>query len=88
MATPETLIGVDWGTHSSKWTWRQVSGQSDGSGRERFDIVRSDLCLEERGERLLLEKQPPRAGSVYASSVKRRLIQNPDGPFWEGPRRP
>jgi hypothetical protein len=39
------LLGIDWGTHSSKWLWK-IAGD-DGSAREgRFKILRSDVRLE------------------------------------------
>lgn len=76
---PDTLyLGVDWGTHSSKWVWARDS-------REEFKILRSEVHLEE--DRLFLSTDPPRHGSVFMGGLKAQLIKNPNSPFWGGLQR-
>jgi hypothetical protein len=75
------LLGIDWGTHSSKWLWKVV--EDDGSAREgRFKILRSDVRLE--NDALAIFVDAPPTGSVFKASLKRHVIQYPDGPFWDG----
>lgn len=75
------LLGVDWGTHSSKWLWKIA--EDDGSAREgRFKILRSEVRLESDALAMLVDA--PLKGSVFKSSLKRHVIQYPDGPFWDG----
>lgn len=84
MPQTKASIGIDWGTHSSKWTW--VWSESDSSRvlQGPYKILRSEVCLEESTKRIFLDVEAPRADSVFISSVKGKLIQNPDQSFWAG----
>src|SRR5438874_1620454 len=80
------LIGVDWGTHSSKWNW--MSGDEYGYfDRGEFNILPSDVHLDPDSDRIFLSPDLPREGSVFESGIKGTLIRDPYGPFWAGPRR-
>jgi hypothetical protein len=78
------LIGVDWGTHSSKWNW--MSGE-DSFDRGEFNILPSDVQLDANSDRIFLSPDPPSEDSVFESGIKGTLIRDPYGPFWIGPRR-
>lgn len=80
----KALIGVDWGTHSSKWNW--MSGE-DYFDRGEFNILPSDVQLDPGADRIFLSFDPPREDSVFESGIKGTLIRDPYGPFWVGPRR-
>lgn len=84
MSNSQALIGIDWGTHSSKWTWTWLEGGSGRIVEGPFKILRSEVCLEDGGQRILISDDPPRRGSIYASGVKGKLIKNPEAPFWSG----
>lgn len=78
------LIGVDWGTHSSKWNWMLGAEYFD---RGEFNILPSDVHLDPDSDRIFLSSDLPREGSVFESGIKGTLIRDPYGPFWAGPRR-
>lgn len=78
------LIGVDWGTHSSKWNWMYVDEYFD---RGEFNIIPSDVHLDPDSDRIFLTRDLPREGSIFESGIKGTLIRDPYGPFWAGPRR-
>lgn len=80
----KALIGIDWGTHSSKWNW--MIGEEDEYERGEFNIVRSDVRLNR--DNILLSVDPPPVGSIFESGIKGKLIRDPNVPFWVGPRRP
>ncbi len=76
------LLGVDWGTHSSKWFWKVE--EADGSSTDgKFKILRSDVPLEDGALGMFVDAPPK--GSTFKSNLKRRIIQQPDAPFWNGP---
>ncbi len=86
MSSAVALIGVDWGTHSSKWTrtWCPLdSVPQEGP----FKILRSEVRLAADGERLHMSVDPPPHGTVCASEIKGQLIKNPQASFWAGPQR-
>ena len=80
----QALIGVDWGTHSSKWNW--MHGE-DSFDRGEFNILPSDVQLDLDSDRIFLSLDPPLEDSVFESGIKGTLIRDPYGPFWVGPRR-
>lgn len=84
MPQTRASIGIDWGTHSSKWTWTCLESDSAKVLQGPYKILRSEVCLENGTNRIFLDTDAPRAGSVYISSVKGKLIKNPDQPFWGG----
>ena len=74
-------LGIDWGTHSSKWVIQTDSGNSVigpiwDSSVCRIDDSLHMFTLDERFN------NPARE-----TALKRKLIQDPDQPFWEGHRR-
>lgn len=83
---PQALIGVDWGTHSSKWNW--VSSAEGSSTRGQFKILRSEVQFEESSGKILLTTEPPDPNSIFESGIKGILIKDPNVPFWTGQRRP
>lgn len=73
-------LGIDWGTHSSKWVIQTDSGNSVigpiwDSSVCRIDDSLHMFTLDERFN------NPARE-----TALKRKLIQDPDQPFWEGHR--
>ena len=80
-------IGVDWGTHSSKWTWSLMELDSSKIIRGPFKILHSDVRLEGASNKIFLSDETPPTGSICASRVKRKLITDTDGSFWVGPQR-
>ena len=87
MSTKTASISIDWGTHSSKWTWRCADSESSQIVVGPYKIVYSDVHLNESNHRILLSDDKPAKGSIYASSLKASLIDDPDEPFWVGPRK-
>lgn len=87
MSLTQASIGIDWGTHSSKWTWKCLEPGSGKIIEARFKILYSDVCLEHDSKRIFLSEDSPLTGSDYESSVKGRLIKNPDALFWASPQR-
>lgn len=85
MPQTRASIGIDWGTHSSKWTWSE--SDSPKVLQVPYKILRSEVCLEDGTNRVFLDSDAPGAGLVYISSVKGKLIKNPDQPFWGGPQK-
>src|SRR6266852_4643074 len=87
MTQSEALIGVDWGTHSSKWTWTLLDSESHRqTSGQFFKILRSDVRVDEVSERVFLSTDEPPTGSIHEFSLKGTLIRDPYGPFWEGRR--
>ena len=73
-------LGIDWGTHSSKWVC-----QGESSSPVIGSIWDSSICrLEDRLHMFTLDErfQDPNR----ETALKRKLIQDPDQSFWEGPR--
>ena len=71
-------LGIDWGTHSSKWVWAR-------GARAEFKILRSEVRLD--NDHLLLSADAPPSGSVFMGGLKKQLINNPSTPFWGGLQR-
>jgi len=87
MTQSQALIGVDWGTHSSKWTWTLLDSDSRRQPfGQFFKILRSDVRVDEPSERVFLSVDNPPTGSIHEFSLKGTLIRDPYGPFWEGRR--
>jgi len=74
------FLGIDWGTHSSKWAYQT------GSGSPVIGEI-WDSAVTSLDDRLLwfpLEERFQDSGREVA--LKRKLIQDPDQSFWEGSR--
>src|SRR5260370_23765302 len=76
------FLGIDWGTHSSKWVYQNgirsgtpVIGEIWDSGVTRVAGSLAWFPLEQRVRDVNRE-----------IGLKRKLIQDPDQSFWEGPR--
>ena len=84
---PETkaFIGIDWGTHSSKWNWTLLEVGTSSLIPGHFKILRSEVCLDEG--RIFLSEEAPSRGSRFERGIKGRLIKNPEAAFWAGPQR-
>ena len=80
------LLGIDWGTHSSKWIWT-VPGSKTSATRPPFKILWSDVSVDEKSGRLFLSADTPPVGPKKASNIKGRLLKNPDASFWVGPQK-
>jgi hypothetical protein len=73
-------LGVDWGTHSSKWAFQKpglnpLVGPIWDSAVSR---IASNLAMHTTEQR---HQDPSRE-----VALKRKLIQDPDQSFWDGPR--
>lgn len=74
------FLGIDWGTHSSKWVYQTRSGSPIigeiwDSGVSKIDDCLAWFRLDER------------VGDANREiGLKRKLIQDPDQSFWEGTR--
>jgi hypothetical protein len=73
-------IGIDWGTYSSKWCYTAADGNvvvgriwDSRVWREDDDLVMYPLELRYQGQ-------------FGEEQLKRKLIFDPDQPFWEGER--
>ncbi|HYX72853.1 MAG TPA: hypothetical protein VE732_08780 [Nitrososphaera sp.] len=86
MSHTKALIGIDWGTHSSKWTWSFLESDSQLTSGQFFRILRSDVRLD-NNQRIFLSTEEPPSGSIFEFSLKGTLIRDPYGSFWEGHRR-
>lgn len=86
MSGTKAILGIDWGTHSSKWSWTLVESGLPTSVEERFNILRSEVCLDDKGK-LFLSTEPPLPEHQPVGGIKGKLIQNPDAAFWEGPQK-
>ncbi len=74
-------LGVDWGTHSSKWCYQGILGQA---------IVGQiwDSTIWRTGDHLVLYPLTSYYESGFGErGIKRRIIDDTDQPFWEGTRR-
>ena len=87
MSLTRAAIGIDWGTHSSKWTWTCVESESSEILRGQFKILRSEVCFEDISHKISLGVDPPVTGSIFERSIKGKIITDPDGSFWVGPRK-
>ncbi len=74
------VLAIDWGTHSSKWCYQ------DSDGRIIVGQI-WDSAVWREGEGLMMCAMGRRhRGDRGESALKRKLIQDPDQAFWEGPR--
>ena len=84
MSLSRLWIGVDWGTHSSKWwfTAQDSRGQISDVGRANPVV---DSTLHRVGSSLMLAYEGTRLQSdCSVARLKRHLIENPLGPdYWE-----
>lgn len=87
MSQTQASIGVDWGTHSSKWTWASLESDLDSASSGQFKILHSDVLLDSSSHKIGLSSDPPTSDSIKESSIKGKLIRDPDVAFWGGPRR-
>lgn len=86
MSHTKALIGIDWGTHSSKWTWSLLESDSQVTSGQFFRILRSDVRLDSN-QQIFLSTEAPPSGSIFEFSLKGTLIRDPYGSFWEGRRK-
>jgi hypothetical protein len=86
MSNTKALIGIDWGTHSSKWTWSFLETDSQVTSGQFFRILRSDVRLDDSQQIFLSTEEPP-SGSTFEVSLKGTLIRDPYGSFWDGHRK-
>lgn len=79
-------IGIDWGTHSSKWSRSNSAGKSSVgklySSTLAFNPVKKEVMFP-KGE---AEPRQTHPGLSYAERLKRKIIEDPLAPFWEGCR--
>lgn len=74
------FLGLDWGTHSSKWAFQQP-------GLNPFVGPIWDSAVSLNGTDLTMHTLDQRnQDPTREVALKRKLIQDPDQPFWEGPR--
>jgi len=75
-----SVLGIDWGTHSSKWAFQTESGNPVIGSIWDSSVYR----LDDRLHLFTLDRgfQAPRR----ETALKRRLIQDPGQPFWDGIR--
>jgi hypothetical protein len=78
---PNAFIGIDWGTHSSKWCFQDLSGNRVVGRIWDSRVYRIGDSLA------IFPMQSHYHGGHGESALKRKLIQDPDQSFWEGPRR-
>jgi hypothetical protein len=84
MSLTQASIRIDWGTHSSKWSWTRSGSDSPNPG---FNIVLSDVCLEQASQRILLGVDPPPSGSISEQGIKGKIINDAGASFWLSTRR-
>src|SRR5262249_22478981 len=78
---PGAFLGIDWGTHSSKWCYQDAAGK-----RVVGRIWDSRVWRHEDQLSIFPLRARFQAGQGEAA-LKRKLINDPDQPFWEGQRR-
>lgn len=86
MSLTKAIMGIDWGTHSSKWSWTLIESDLPKPIEERFSILRSEVCLDNDGK-LFLSPDAPLPEHKPVRAIKAKLIKNPDAAFWEGPQK-
>lgn len=74
------FLGIDWGTHSSKWCYQDASGQVVVGGMWDSHVWR----LEDQLAMFTMDRRFE--GPQGEEALKRKLIQDPDQPFWGGER--
>ncbi|MBI1750534.1 MAG: hypothetical protein HYR59_07690 [Acidobacteria bacterium] len=78
---PVAFLGIDWGTHSSKWCYQDLLNH-------RYVGTVWDSRVWRIGESLaMFPLQTHYAALEGEAALKRKLINDPDQSFWEGPRR-
>jgi hypothetical protein len=82
---PKLFLGIDWGTHSSKWC---CASGDDGHYLKGMPIHRSDLLCENNELTFSpLEDQLAKKDDFVIRSLKGVLIRDPLGAlFWDSPR--
>jgi len=86
MSHTKALIGIDWGTHSSKWTWSLLESDPQVNSGQFFRVLHSDVRLD-NNQQIFLSTEAPPSGSTFEFSLKGTLIRDPYGSFWEGRRK-
>jgi len=82
---PKLFLGIDWGTHSSKW----ACSSGDGGQYLRGMPIHGSEILHENGELTFspLEEKTAKNEDVLVRSLKGVLIHDPLGAsFWDSPR--
>lgn len=87
MSHKYAAIGIDWGTHSSKWTWTISSPGSKNTTPSYFKILNSAVQLNSSNDRISLSAELQSGGVVLETGLKGILIRDPEGSFWDGPRK-
>jgi hypothetical protein len=82
----EVWIGLDWGTHSSKWWFAATGDMGHIVPRTPGAVV--DSTIYRTGQTLKLVRERTVSDSeIQDSRVKRFLLQDPQGAsFWDAPR--
>lgn len=79
------ILGIDWGTHSSKWAWTIVDDDNHQESGT-FGIRRSDVWVDPQGHLVLTDDAPPKDARTVGF-IKNKMIKSPEAAFWEGPLR-
>ena len=74
------VIGIDWGTHSSKWCYQ------DTNKRTIVGQIWNSAVWREGDQLSMYAMNRRHKGNRGESGLKRKLIQDPDQAFWEGSR--
>lgn len=74
-------LGIDWGTHSSKWCYQ------DTAGRRVLGPIWDSRVSNDAGQLAMHTVAERHTSASEERELKRKLIRDPDQPFWEGPRR-
>lgn len=74
------FIGVDWGTHSSKWCYQNSRNEVIIGGIWDSRVWRNNDQLE------LYVMDRRYEGARGEEALKGKLIHDPDQPFWHGER--
>lgn len=75
----KVFLGVDWGTHSSKWAADIIT---DKGSITKSNLISSDLLYRD-GEITIDPTDDYYPNVERIISLKRRIILDPHGPFWE-----
>ncbi len=74
------FLGIDWGTHSSKWAADIIPDK--GNNITGSNLIRSDLLFSD--EHITINPSDDYCPDHERThSLKRRIILDPHGPFWE-----
>ena len=75
----QLYLGIDWGTHSSKWAADIIT--KDGKTDTRSNLISSDLLFHEK--KITINPSDSYQPSIKRTiSLKRYIILDPHGPFW------